>query len=39
MKIKKCNSTVCNMYDKKEYVVDIRALKQAQSWDYIKSST
>ena len=28
-KIKKCNKFVCNLYDKKEYVVDIRALKQA----------
>ena len=29
MKIKKCNKLVCNLYDKKEYVVYIRALKQA----------
>ena len=29
MKIKKCNKLVCNLYDKKEYVVHIRALKQA----------
>ena len=29
MKIRKCNSTVCNMYNKKEYVAHIRALKQA----------
>ena len=28
MKIKKCNKLVCNLYDNKEYVVDIRALKQ-----------
>ena len=27
MKIKKCNKLVCNLYDKKEYVVHIRALK------------
>ena len=29
IKIKKCNKVVCNLCDKKEYVVDIRALKQA----------
>ena len=29
MKIEKCNTFVCNLYDKKEYVVHIRALKQA----------
>ena len=29
MKIKKCNKLVCNLYDKKEYVVFITALKQA----------
>ena len=29
MKIKKCNKLVCNLYDKKEYVVHIRTLKQA----------
>ena len=29
MKIKKCNKLVCNLFDKKEYVVHIRALKQA----------
>ena len=29
MKIKKCNKLVCNLYDRKEYVVRIRALKQA----------
>ena len=28
MIIKKCNKLVCNLYDKKEYVVHIRALKQ-----------
>ena len=28
-KFKKCNKVVCNLYDKKEYVVHIRALKQA----------
>ena len=29
MRIKKCNNLVCNLYDKKEYVVHIRTLKQA----------
>ena len=29
MKINKCNSLVCNLYDKANYVVHIRALKQA----------
>ena len=29
MKIEKCNTLVCNLYDKKEYVVHTRALKQA----------
>ena len=29
MKIKKCNKLVCNLCDKKEYVVHIKALKQA----------
>ena len=29
MKTKKCNNLVCSLYDKKEYVVDIRTLKQA----------
>ena len=29
MKIDKCNKLVCNLYDKKCYVVDIRSLKQA----------
>ena len=28
-KIKKCNKLVCNMYDKNNNVVHIRALKQA----------
>ena len=27
MKIKKYNKLVCNLYDKKEYVIHIRALK------------
>ena len=29
MKIKKCNKFLCNLYDKKGYVVHIRALKQS----------
>ena len=29
MKIDKCNKLVCNLYDKKNYVVHIRSLKQA----------
>ena len=29
MKINKCSKLVCNLYDKKNYVVHIRALKQA----------
>ena len=28
MKIKKCNKLACNLYDKKNYVVHLRALKQ-----------
>ena len=28
-KTKKCNKLVCNMYDKENYVVHIRALRQA----------
>ena len=29
MKITKCNKLLCNLYDKKEFVIHIRALKQA----------
>ena len=29
IKTKKCNKLVCNFYDKKEYVVHLRALKEA----------
>ena len=29
MKIGKCKKLVCNLYDKKNYVVHIRSLKQA----------
>ena len=29
MKINTCNKLVCNMYDKNNYIVHIRALKQA----------
>ena len=28
IKIDKCNKLVCNLYDKKDYVVQIRSLKQ-----------
>ena len=33
MKINKCNKLVCNLYDKKNCVVHIRALKQALKHD------
>ena len=29
MKIEKCNKLVCNLYDRREFDVHIRALKQA----------
>ena len=29
MKINKCNKLVCNLYDKNDYIVHIRSLKQA----------
>ena len=29
MKINNCNKIVCNLYDKKDYVIQIKALKQA----------
>ena len=29
MKIDKCNKLVCNLHDKKDYVVHIRSLQQA----------
>ena len=29
MKINKCNKLVCNLYDKNNYVINIRGLKQA----------
>ena len=32
MKIKKCNKLVCNLYNEKEYVAHIRALKQALNY-------
>ena len=35
MKIRKCNKLVCNLYDKKEYIVHIRALKQALNYGLI----
>ena len=31
MEVNKCNKLVCNLYDKKNYVVHLRALKQALS--------
>ena len=31
MKVNKCNKLVCNLYDKKNYVVYIRSLKQVLS--------
>ena len=33
IKINKCNKLVCNLYDKYNYVVHIRSLKQAQIMD------
>ena len=39
-KIKKCNKLVCDIHDKENYVVHIRALKQAiKSWINTKKST
>ena len=35
MKIDKCNRLVCNLYDKKSYVVHIRSLKQALNHELI----
>ena len=35
MKIKKCNKLVCNLYDKNNYVVHIRALKKALNYKLI----
>ena len=35
MKIDKCNKLVCNLYDKKNYVVHIRSLKQALDYGLI----
>ena len=37
MKINKCNKLICNLYDKNNYVVHIRSLKQT-SWTNIKES-
>ena len=34
-KIEKCNNVVCNIYDKENYVVHIRALKQALNYALI----
>ena len=38
-KIKKCNKLVCNMQDKENYVVHIKALKQALNHRLILKST
>ena len=35
MKIDKCKKLVCNLYDKKDYVVHIRSLKQALNHELI----
>ena len=35
MKIDKCNKLIWNLYDKKNYVVHIRSLKQALSYALI----
>ena len=35
MKIDKCKKLVCNLYDKKNYVVHIRSLKQALNHELI----
>ena len=35
MKIKKYNKLVCNLYDKKEYIFHVRALKQALNYGLI----
>ena len=32
IKINKCNKLVCNLYEKNNYFVDIRALKQALNY-------
>ena len=37
MKINKCNKLVCNLYDKNNYVIHIRALTQALNSTSIKS--
>ena len=36
MKINKCNKLVCNLYDKANYVVHIRSLKQALDHEILK---
>ena len=35
MKIKKCHKLVCNLYDKDNYIVHIRTLKQALNHGFI----
>ena len=39
MKLKKCNKLVCNFYDKKEYVVHVKALKKALNHGLILKKT
>ena len=36
MKINKCNNIVCNFYDKKNFVVYIRVLKQASNHGLVR---
>ena len=35
MKIDKCKKLVCNLYNKKKYVVHVRSLKQALNYELI----
>ena len=35
MRINKCNKLVCNLYDKNNYVVNIRSLKQTLDHELI----
>ena len=35
MKIRKCNKLACNLYDKKNYIVHIRALKRALNHELV----
>ena len=38
-KIDKCDKLICNLYNKKNFVVHIRSLKEAKSWTDIKESS